>query len=310
MRALVLEEFGATPRVTDVPAPRPAAGEVLVHVQAASINGFDLMVAGGMLRGMMKYRFPVVIGKDFAGVVEAVGEGVDDYAPGDQAFGVVMKPELRDGSIAEYVTVPAAFGIAHRPGEVGVGDAGALGLAGAAALGCLDATEIGEGDTVLVVGATGGVGSLAVQLAAARGARVIATAQAGEEAEFVRGLGAAAAADHTGDLAGRVRELAPGGVDVALHLAGDPSSPLELVRDGGRLASTLGFSREQAGDRDVAVSSIMATPDAGVLATLASAVGDGTLRVPVQRAYPLNDAAIALADFAGGKLGKLAIAIG
>ena len=90
----------------DVPAPQP--GEVLVKVAASSINGFDVATAAGYLQGMMEHRFPLVIGKDFAGTVAALGEGVTDYAVGDQVFGVVMQPFLGTGSLTEYVTVPTA----------------------------------------------------------------------------------------------------------------------------------------------------------------------------------------------------------
>jgi len=105
------------------------------------------------------------------------------------------------------VPIPASIGIAHRPPELGVREAGALGLAGAAALASLEAADVRSADTVLISGATGGVGSLAVQLAAARGARVIATARGGEEDEFVRGLGADGVVDYTADLAGQVGDV-------------------------------------------------------------------------------------------------------
>src|SRR5438093_4170076 len=121
MRALVLESFDAEPKVAEVRAPEPSTGEVLVRVRAASVNGFDLAVAAGFLKGMMEYRFPVVIGKDFAGTVESVGEGVEGFAPGDDVFGVLMSGELQHGTIAELALVPVTVGIAHRPAAVGVG---------------------------------------------------------------------------------------------------------------------------------------------------------------------------------------------
>src|SRR5579875_3799109 len=106
MRALVVRAAAARPEVTDVPTPVPAADELLVRVHAASINGFDLAVAAGYLENMMEHRYPVVLGKDFAGVVDAVGAEVTDFAVGDRVFGVVTKDFLGDGSIGEYVTVP------------------------------------------------------------------------------------------------------------------------------------------------------------------------------------------------------------
>ena len=115
MRALVLTDFGNSPELTDLDLPEPAEGEVRVRVRAASVNGFDIAVANSYLQGMMEHRFPVVVGKDFAGTVDAVGPGVTDYQIGDRVFGAVTKPYLGDGSFAEYVTVPTAVGIAVLP---------------------------------------------------------------------------------------------------------------------------------------------------------------------------------------------------
>ena len=129
MKTYALVAFDESPKITQVEKPTPGAGEVLVKVRAASVNGFDLSVANGYLQGMMEHRFPVVLGKDFAGTVEAVGELVDGYAVGDRVFGVVTKDYLGDGSFGEYVTVPVAVGIAKLPENVDFTRAGALGLA-------------------------------------------------------------------------------------------------------------------------------------------------------------------------------------
>lgn len=169
MRALIVHSVPTAPTVAETPVPRPEAGELLVKVEASSVNGFDAATAAGYLQGMMEHRFPLVLGKDFAGTVEAVGEDVTGFAAGDAVFGVVAKPFLGTGSLAEYVTVPAGYGVARIPAGVSVSDAGALGLAGAAAVDSLDAVDPKAGETVLIAGATGGVGAIAVQYAAARG---------------------------------------------------------------------------------------------------------------------------------------------
>src|ERR1700712_513562 len=214
MRAVAVNSVPENPAVAEVDTPRPEAGEVLVKVAASSVNGFDLSVAAGYLQGMMEPRFPLIVGKDFAGTVEALGDGVDDsagFAVGDAGFGVLMKPVLGPGSLAEYVTVPAGYGIAHVPAGLDLAAAGALGLAGTAAHDALEAVALGKGETVLVSGATGGVGALAVQLAAARGAHVIATARPGAETDFVTGLTDTdvAVVDYTTDLDAQVRAIAP-----------------------------------------------------------------------------------------------------
>jgi NADPH:quinone reductase-like Zn-dependent oxidoreductase len=305
MKAIVTAEQGAQPQLAEVPMPQPGPGEVLVKVQASSVNGFDTAAAAGYLAGMMEHRYPVVLGKDFAGTVEAVGEGVTRFTAGDAVFGVVTKPFLGDGGFGEYVTVPAEIGIAALPDGADPVAAGALGLAGTAAVDALAAVSPQAGETVLVSGATGGVGAIAVQYAAAAGARVIATARPGEEADFVRGLGAAETVDYTGDVAAQVRQIAPDGVDAVVHLAGDGAVLAGLLTEKGRLASTLGLGADQ----HPAAIAIMATPSAATLDGLAADLAAGRLTVPVARSYPLADVPAAFSDFATGTLGKIAITV-
>jgi NADPH:quinone reductase-like Zn-dependent oxidoreductase len=309
MRAIVIKDFGVPPAVSDLPQPKPEAGEVLVRVRASSLNGFDAATAAGMLKDMMEHRFPVVLGKDFAGTVEAVGEEVTGFRAGDHVFGVVMKPFLGDGGLGEYVTVGEGDGLTHLPDGLSHTDAGALGLAGTAALNAVDAVDPSDGHTVLVCGASGGVGAYAIQLAALRGAQVIATAKPGAEAALVRELSAAHIVDYTGDLARQVRSIAPGGVEAALHFAGDAGQLADLLALGGRLASTLGIGPDALDRSDATVIPVMANPDRSTLDQLAAEAASGRLRVPVTRTYPLSDVPRALADFGAGTVGKFAITI-
>jgi NADPH:quinone reductase-like Zn-dependent oxidoreductase len=305
MRVVVIAEQGASPALIEVPTPKPAAGEVLVRVRASSLNGFDTAVAAGYLTGMMEHRFPVVLGKDFAGEVVEVGEGVTRFAEGDHVFGVVTKAFLGDGGFGEYVTVPEQIGITALPDGVDVAVAGVLGLAGTAAVDAIDAVAPQAGETVLISGATGGVGAIAIQYAAAAGAKVIATARPGAEADFVRGLGASEVVDHTGDLSAQVRAIAPEGVDVVVHLAGDGGVLAGLLTEKGRLASTLGLGPDQ----HPAATAVMATPTSDTLDRLAADTAAGRISVPVSRTYALAEVPGAFGDFAGGTVGKLAITI-
>jgi NADPH2:quinone reductase len=309
MRAVAIEDFKVGPTAVEVPMPEPGPGEALVKVAASSVNGFDVAAASGMLQGMMEHRFPVVLGKDFAGTIEEVGDGVSSVAPGDQVFGVLMREFMGDGTFGEYVIVPAAIGLAKMPPGLDHAVAGALGLAGAAAAAAIDALAPSTGQTVLIAGATGGVGALAIQLAHARGAHVIATARPGEEARFVTGLGADSVIDYTNDVETTVRSGWPAGVDAALHLAGDAQQLARLVRPGGRFASTLGVGADQLETPDFTATAVMAMPSAGVLDLLAADVAAGKLLVPIQHTYQLEDVPQAIVDFARGTLGKLAIAI-
>ncbi|MEV6491329.1 NADP-dependent oxidoreductase [Actinoplanes sp. NPDC051633] len=305
MKAVVTTEKGAKPEVTEVAAPQPGAGEVLVKVQASSVNGFDLSVAGGHVVGMMEHRFPVVLGKDFAGTVEAIGDGVTRFSVGDRVFGVVTKAFLGDGGFGEYVTVSEEIGVAKLPEGVDVAAAGAVGLAGTAAVDALDAVTPQTGEIVLISGATGGVGAIAIQYAVAAGATVIATARPGEEADFVRGLGAHEVVDHTGDLLAQVRRASPAGVDVIVHLAGDGSVLSELLTEKGRIASTIGYGPDQ----HPAATFIMANPAPGTLNRLADDLAAGRITVPIERTYPLDAVPDAFGAFAGGTRGKISITV-
>jgi len=307
VRAYVLTEFGATPTIADVDVPEPAEGEVRVRVHAAAVNGFDISVASSYLKDMMEHRFPVVLGKDFAGTVDAVGPGVSGYEVGDRVFGVVTKPHLGDGSFAEYVTVSTAVGLAKLPEEIDFVTGGALGLAGVAAISAVDAAVLQHGQTVLVVGATGGVGNQAVQLAAKAGGRVVATAATEEEQTLLRDLGAAELVDYTGDVVAAVRQAHPEGVDAVLHFAGDAADYLPVLRPGGRLVSTLIMSADQVPTEDITVVAIYANPEPAVLDRAADHHVAGVTRTVVQRTFSLDEARAGLDSFSRGTLGKVVI---
>ena len=307
MRVITLPEFGSALELSDIDTPQPGAGEVRVRVHAASVNGFDVAVAAGSLQGLMEHRFPVVLGKDFAGIVDATGDGVTDFAVGDRVFGVVTKAHLGDGSFGEFVTVPVATGLAKLPEQIDFSRGAALGLAGTAAQAAVDAAELTAGSTVLVVGATGGVGNQAVQLAAAAGATVIATARTALGIAQVRLLGATEVVDHTQNITDAVRALHPDGVDVVLHFAGDAATVLPTIRTGGRFVSTLLGSADQLATDTVTVLPIVADPSAAVLTRLAENLAAGRTSVTVQGSYALADVADAFEAFEDGARGKLVI---
>jgi len=311
MKALALTEKGGTPQVVDVEDPKPGAGEVLVRVAAASLNAYDLFVANGMAGQFLTYEYPVVIGSDVAGVVEALGDGAEGFAVGERVFGMMgMKGVLRDGAFGELAT-PQAGSLAKTPDGVGDGDAASLGVAGTTAMSAVDAVGADAGDAVLVVGATGGVGSFAVQILRERGAAPIATIRPDDDA-FVTDLGAADTADYTLDVAAQVRERYPNGVDGVIDAVNRDSEAfgamVALVKPGGRAVSVVGAAGEATDIGGVAVANTGGDP--GHLDALAALVRDGKLRVPIKKAYALDEAAQALQDFVNEHtLGKLVIAI-
>jgi NADPH:quinone reductase-like Zn-dependent oxidoreductase len=309
MRAVVTETYGASPVVReDIADPAPGPGELLLRVASSSMNAFDLSVAAGMLQGRMEHQFPVILGRDYAGTVEAVGEGTQRFAPGDQVFGIVVRMVLGEGGFAEHIAVPEAMGAARLPQGIPLAQAGALGLAGLVALMSIEAIDAPRGATVLISGATGGVGSYATQIAAARGLHVIATARPGEASSFVRDMGAADVVDYAGDVQTQVRTLRPGGVDAVLHFAGDGPALADLLVPGGQIISSVGLAAEQLAGKEVALVVLMANPDEASLGRVAALVRNGELRIPITRTYALEDAPRAFSEF-GGLLGKAVVVI-
>jgi NADPH:quinone reductase len=293
MKAVTLDAFDTPPRLRDdLPAPTPAPNEVLVRVHASSVNPADNGIAAGTLKQMgLEYEFPVILGRDYAGVVEQVGPEVTRYGVGDEVFGFLLhaNPTVRDGSWAELIAVPQDMFIG-RPEGVDLATAGAAPLAGIAAIMAIDALELSDGDTVLIVGATGGVGSLAVQLAATAGATVVAPALPEDEAHL-RELGVTELLPRDGDLAAAARERHPDGFDAVLDLVNyAPDVPAALAKEGGRVASPTGAAGEGPGR-----TMIMAAPTPENLERLARLLADGTLRVPIQATHELAQAPDALA---------------
>ena len=309
MRAIVTEDFGSTPIEADLPAPDAGPGEIRIKVRASSLNGFDLAMARGYLRGLMDHRFPAILGRDVAGTVDQTGDGVTAFAPGDEVFGVILTQPLHHGGFCEYVVVPAGHSITRIPPGIDHLRAGALGLAGSAAVAALAALRLTAGDLILISGATGGVGAMAIQLAAASEATVIATAASAAETEHVRRLGAAHVVDHTGDLLTQVRDIALADVEAVLHLAGDPAALAGLLTPGGRFASLLNVVPDPMPGRSITATSVIADPRPAVLDRLAADVAAGRLTIPVQRTYSLDGVPKAFEDFAAGTLGKLAVTI-
>jgi NADPH2:quinone reductase len=230
MRAFTLDSFNAQPRLRDdIPEPSVGDNEVLVRVHASSVNPVDVFIAAGGLKEMAEYEFPVTLGRDFAGTVEQVGYGVSRYEVGDEVFGFVLhaNPTVHEGSWAERITVPEDNQVAAKPPTLDFAHAGAAPLAAIAALAAFDALAPREGETVLVVGAPGGVGSFFVQLAAAAGANVIAPALP-EDRDYLHGLGVREVID---------RDTRPDGVDAILDVVSF-TPDASLLKARGRLAST------------------------------------------------------------------------
>ncbi len=290
MRAFTLDGFGAEPALRDdIPEPLVGDDEMLVRVHASSVNPVDVFMAAGAMKEMAEHEFPVILGRDFAGVVEQVGAGVSSYRVGDEVFGFLLhaNPTVHDGSWAELISVAEDNFVAAKPRNLDFAQAGAAPLAGLTAVAAFDALAPAEGETVLVVGASGGVGSFLVQLAATGGAKVIAPALP-EDHEYLRGLGVSELIDRHADVAAAVREAHPDGVDAVLDVV-SPTPDASLLKEGGRLASPLGAAGEGPGRFN-----LIAEPTPANLLRLAQLLDAGTFRVSIQRSYRLEQAGEAL----------------
>ena len=283
MRAMTYDRFGGNEVLSQTRRPRPrlGPGEVLVRVRCASVNPVDWKLMAGGLKDLMDTVFPVVPGWDVAGVVEQVGIDVPEFSVGDEVVAYARKDYVHGGTFAEFVTVPVRA-LARRPASLSWEQAGGLPLAGLTAYQTLTRLGTGEGSTVLIHNAAGGVGTLGVQIAVALGARVIGTASP-KRHDTLRELGAEPVAYGDG-LADRVRKLAPDGVDVVADFVGGVLDVTRAVlAEGGRHASIADNSVVEAGGQWMWVR-----PSGGDLTELGRLADGGKLTVPIAATYPLE----------------------
>jgi NADPH:quinone reductase-like Zn-dependent oxidoreductase len=270
----------------EVADPKVAPGQVLIEVRAAGVNPVDWKVMAGGLDPLMDAFFPAIPGWDVAGVVTRVGPDTPEFAPGDEVMAYARKDAVHAGTFAEYVAV-AADHVARKPAALGWAQAGGLPLTGLTALHAVDRLAVGPDDVLLVHGAAGGVGSLAVQIAVTRGARVIGTASERNH-EFVQGLGGEPVTYGEGVIE-RIKALSPNGVTaVADFVGGQLETTLAVLAPEGRHASIADPSVAQHGGHVLWVR-----PNGAKLAEVAALAEQGTLTVEVAETFPLDQVAAA-----------------
>ncbi|MFF4342568.1 NADP-dependent oxidoreductase [Kitasatospora sp. NPDC001540] len=289
MRAATVSRFGGPEAVeiTEHPLPVPGEGQVRVEVKAAAVNPVDLAMRSGAFGG----QGPVGLGFDVAGVVDAVGPGVD-WKPGERVFAVVTGHHKPLGTHAEHIVVAADI-LAPAPVSLDDVHAATLPLNATTASQLLDLLDLAPGQSLLVVGANGGVGAHAVELAHQRGLKVTGVADAACE-EFVRARGA----DH---FLARGEAAEPASFDGVLDTARLGAAALAAVRDGGVYGGVWPGS-EPASERGIRVEAVSVRSDAALLADLARLADQGVLLTRVAGTYPLTAAAEAHARLAEGGL--------
>ena len=300
MKAISFDRFGGTEVLheANIEVPQPGPGQVRIRVKAAGVNALDGKTRSGMLEAVYPTTFPAVPGGELAGVVDALGEGVSDVQVGDEVLGW-----SDTGSYAQYAL---ATTVAPKPAGLDWQDAAALPVASETAERVLNLLGVAAGETVLMHGASGGVGTLAVQFATARGARVIATASPSNQ-DYLTSLGATATVYGEG-LVERVRALAPDGVDAVFDLAGKGALEDSITLRGGteRIVTIADFRAQQLG---ITFARGRAEASAARLAALAHDAATGKLVTTVTE-YPLAQAATAqqVSD-TGHVRGKLVITV-
>jgi len=300
MKAAYIEAFGELDDnhiiTGELPKPEPREGEVLVRVKAAGVNPVDAAVALGMLKDAIPCSFPLIPGWDAAGVVEQCGHAAKSFAPGDEVYAYARRPELKNGTFAEYISLPEAY-LARRPQSLSMEACGGLPLVGLTAWQALfDAGKLKKGQSVLVIGASGGVGSVAIQLAHSVEAHVIGIASEDNHA-YMKELGAGATIDYKHpDVPGEVKKALSGDLDLIFDCSrGDVLSKTHtLLKKGGRLVSITNSKPERR--EDVRFKYVFVEPNAPQLEKLQQLADEGKLTLAVSKTYSLNQAAAALRE--------------
>lgn len=308
MKAVRIHEYGAPEvlKYEDAPRPEPGPGEVLIRVHAAGVNPVDWKVRAGYAKDRLKYAMPFIPGWDVSGVVESTGSGATRLKKGDEVY---SRPDIsRDGSYAEYIVVKESE-VALKPKSIDHVHAAAIPLAALTAWQALfDAGKLSAGQTVLIHGAAGGVGSFAVQFAKLKGARVIGTASK-KNHEFLRSLGA----DETIDYNTTKFEDVVRDVDVVLDtITGETADrSWQVIKKGGIYVSILmPPSQEKAAAHGVRCAHTFVQPSVEQLNEIAKLVDSGKLKLTIEKVFPLAEARAAQESNAiGHTRGKIVLRV-
>lgn len=296
MKAAIYEEFGGADKikVTSVDIPEVKEGEVLVRIKAAGVNPVDTAVREGYLKEFLPYTFPVIPGWDVAGVIEERGFSARRFEVGEEVYAYARRPTVQHGTFAEYIVIPESY-LARKPQNLSFEEAAGIPLVGLTAYQSMfDAGRLQENQTVLILGASGGVGSLGIQLAKAKGARVIGVASEKNHA-FMKELGADFTIDYKGqDVGAATQEIAPDGVDLIFDCASGDTLEQSLIalKPNGKLVSIL--NQGQNLDASIDFEYVFVEPHSSQLDRLRQLAESEQLKVHVSNTYTLEETAEAL----------------
>ena len=296
MKAAIFNEFGGPEKVKTgiIELPELQEGEVLIRMKAAGVNPVDAVISKGYYKDMMPHSFPVIPGWDICGVVEQRGHAARRFKVGDEVYAYARRPEVKWGSFAEFMIIPDSY-LAKKPINLSPEEAAGIPLAGLTAYQSLyEAGKLQDGQTVLIIGASGGVGSFAIQLAKAKGAKVIGVAS-GKNHTYMKDLGADYTVDyrknHIGEAA---KEIFPEGVDLIFDCTSGESlqQSLMALKPTGKLVSILNQGEDLS--PEINFQFVFVEPNAFQLDHLKMLAEAGRVKVHVSQTYSLSEAAEAL----------------
>jgi NADPH:quinone reductase-like Zn-dependent oxidoreductase len=300
MKASYYDEFGELDNIKtgELDTPEPGEGEVLVQIKAAGVNPVDAAVAKGMLKDAIPSAFPIIPGWDVAGIVKETGFSARQFNDGDEVYAYARRPSIQHGTFAEYIVLPESY-LAKRPKSISMEEAGGIPLVGLTAYQSLfDAGNLKEGQTLLILGASGGVDTLAIQLAKAHGAKVIGVASE-KNHEYMKKLGADETIDYKDNHVGEaVKSIEPDGIDVIFHCsrgnALEQVIEARILKENGRLISITNRNPEIS--EDVNFQYVFVEPNSKQLQHIQELTDEGKIKVPVSKTYGLEEVQQALTD--------------
>ena len=312
MNAMTIDKFGGeeTMKYQSRPVPEAGKGEILLKVETAGVGVWDPMEREGVFSKMygLNPPFPHVLGSDGAGTVAAVGDGVTRFKTGDRVYGMSLSSP-KGGFYAEYAVINEQQA-SHIPKQLSTEQAGVLAVDAATALRGLDDTlKLKKGESIMIIGASGGVGHLAIQFAKRMGARVLAVASGDDGVALAKRLGADAVVDRHADVTAAAHQFAPEGIDTALVTAGGESvdKALTALKKNGRVAYPNGVMPAPKASSGVTVKNYNGDPDRALLEKINQLIEAGPFHVNIARTFPLSQAVEALRTLGTHYLGKIAL---
>ncbi len=292
MRTIIINEFGGIDKLTlvDTPIPQPDEGEVLIQIKAIGINPVDWKIREGKLKDRLPHQFPLILGWDFAGIVAETGHSARRFQVGDEVYSYCRRPTVQKGSYAAYIALPESY-IAHRPKNISFEEAAAIPLTTLTAYQSIySAAKLAAGESLVILGASGGVGSAAVQLGKIRGARVISIASKKNHA-YLKSIGADEVIDYqTADFADAVKQYLPQGADVIFNCANDAALQKSLAFAKGRMVNIVGQPDVSAfTDKGVECHYVFVEPHVPQLEQIREWVENGQFKVHLQATYPFEE---------------------